>query len=238
MHCSHPSPGDRRTHRASPLRRIPQPLRFARPGRLIGGTLGTMKGSQGLIDPVLVGRDIELGILGALLDRAATGTFGALIVRGDAGVGKTALIQQACAVLDASALVLSGGGLPLGSLSVPFLALQSALRGMPPHTGEALPRMLASGDSAPHVPVVFDAWLDELCRDRLVDEFTHLESVAQDRHVQPGGSGPPGDARQCATFSRSVTRCRPKRMQRRRAGRRSGAGRPGLTSPAPAGRGG
>ncbi len=127
-----------------------------------------MNGSQGLIDPVLVGRDVELSILGALLDRAATGMFGALIVRGDAGVGKTALIQQACAVLDSSAIVLSGGGLPLSSVSVPFLALQSALRGMPPHMGEALPRMLASGDSAPHVPVVFDAWLDELCRDRLV----------------------------------------------------------------------
>ncbi|MGV8897325.1 MAG: helix-turn-helix transcriptional regulator [Rhodoglobus sp.] len=127
-----------------------------------------MVGGHGVIDPVLVGRDRELGMLGALLSGAGAGTFGAIIVGGDPGVGKTALIKRSCAAVDASAIVLSGGGLPLGSLSVPFLALQSALRGMPQLTGDALPRMLASGDSAPHVPAIFDAWLSELCHDRLV----------------------------------------------------------------------
>jgi hypothetical protein len=115
LHCAHPSPfsllpspfSPRPPHSSDvPLGRSPKTLKFARRGRRLGGTppvwwdTGTLNGGQGPIDPVLVGCDVELGILGALLDRAATGTYGALIVRGDAGVGKTVLIQQSCAAVD------------------------------------------------------------------------------------------------------------------------------------------
>ena len=41
----------------------------------------------------LYGRDVELALLSTMLDRAATGTGGARIVRGDAGIGKSALLE-------------------------------------------------------------------------------------------------------------------------------------------------
>ena len=41
------------------------------------------------VDVVLVGRPAERGVLGGLLARAADGYSGALVLRGEAGVGKT-----------------------------------------------------------------------------------------------------------------------------------------------------
>ena len=42
-------------------------------------------------------RDAELATLDELLDRARAGSSGALVLRGDPGIGKTALLAQACA---------------------------------------------------------------------------------------------------------------------------------------------
>lgn len=47
--------------------------------------------------PVLFGRRRELEVLGELLDEARRGRSGVLVVRGEAGVGKTALLNQAIA---------------------------------------------------------------------------------------------------------------------------------------------
>jgi len=46
------------------------------------------------VDVVLVGRSAEREILGGLLARAAEGYSGALVLRGEAGVGKTALLDE------------------------------------------------------------------------------------------------------------------------------------------------
>jgi predicted ATPase len=43
----------------------------------------------------LVGRDLELAALGRLLDEARDGRSGALLLRGEAGIGKTALLARA-----------------------------------------------------------------------------------------------------------------------------------------------
>ena len=129
-----------------------------------------MTARPGVIGPVLAGRDGELGTVGAFLERAASGAAGALIVSGDTGVGKTALVNAACASRP-TAVVLRGAGLPLTSLSVPFLALRQALRGAPQIERDALARMLGSGESSAHVPVMVDTWLDDLSRDRLVVLF-------------------------------------------------------------------
>ncbi|XVV12129.1 AAA family ATPase [Actinoplanes sp. CA-131856] len=42
---------------------------------------------------MLVGRDVEVGVLRDLLGRAKNGRGGALVIRGEAGIGKTALLQ-------------------------------------------------------------------------------------------------------------------------------------------------
>ena len=102
-----------------------------------------------------------------MLDRAAGGTAGALVISGDAGVGKSALIERACSHADPSALVLAGACLPLSAMTVPFLALRSALRSV--HSVLETPAWLRElGETPSAVPVAFDDWLTELCRQRLV----------------------------------------------------------------------
>ncbi|WP_283252452.1 helix-turn-helix transcriptional regulator [Aeromicrobium wangtongii] len=120
-------------------------------------------------EPALVGRPEELAVLSALLDRAGTGRAGTLLIAGDAGVGKTALVQRACskAASTSSVLVLAGACLPLASLSVPFLAIRSALRDAR-HDGIPMPPAMDSADSPANAPIVFDTWLDDLARDRAV----------------------------------------------------------------------
>ena len=49
------------------------------------------------VDVMLVGRPAEREVLGGLLARAADGYSGALVLRGEAGVGKTALLDEAVA---------------------------------------------------------------------------------------------------------------------------------------------
>ena len=44
---------------------------------------------------MLIGREAELAGLGQILDAARLGTSGALVVRGEAGIGKTALLEHA-----------------------------------------------------------------------------------------------------------------------------------------------
>ena len=56
------------------------------------GTMGT--GSQRLLCPTLVARDDELAVLAELLARAARGLGEAVLIGGDAGIGKTALMRR------------------------------------------------------------------------------------------------------------------------------------------------
>jgi hypothetical protein len=46
---------------------------------------------------MLIGREAETAGLGKLLDAARSGTSGALVLRGEAGIGKTALLEHAAA---------------------------------------------------------------------------------------------------------------------------------------------
>ncbi|KRE30450.1 hypothetical protein ASG80_16990 [Agromyces sp. Soil535] len=97
------------------------------------------------------------------LDRAEAGAAVTVLVTGDAGVGKTALVQQACDDRTAGTLVLMGGCLPLTKMAVPFLALRSALRDIRGGEVGSAPRFLEAGEPAENVPVLLDGWLDEVC---------------------------------------------------------------------------
>lgn len=74
---------------------------------------------------MLVGRTVESGRLDALLAGAASGRGGALVVRGEPGVGKTALLENA--VTRADALVLRTVGVESES-PLAFAALHRLLR--------------------------------------------------------------------------------------------------------------
>ena len=111
--------------------------------------------------PVFVGRAEELEAVHAVVERAGRGEASTLLLSGDAGVGKSTLVQQALIVPPPGVVVLSGGGLPLGSMSVPYLALRAALRGLPPDL--PAPPALDSRAVGAVDPVVVAQWLDEVC---------------------------------------------------------------------------
>ena len=75
---------------------------------------------------MLLGRETEIGRIEALLAGARTGTSGVLVVRGEAGIGKTALLDHAAAAA-AGATVLRARGLE-SEVEVPFGGLFELLR--------------------------------------------------------------------------------------------------------------
>jgi hypothetical protein len=82
-----------------------------------------------LTSPTFVGRTEELARLAAAADRAAAGTPTAVLIGGEAGVGKTRLVGELVAsARQAGATVLVGGCVELGGEGVPFGPLIEALR--------------------------------------------------------------------------------------------------------------
>ena len=75
---------------------------------------------------MLIGREAETAGLGKLLNAARLGTSGALVLRGEAGIGKTALLEQAAAAADGFR-VLRATGIE-SEAELPFAALHQLLR--------------------------------------------------------------------------------------------------------------
>jgi DNA-binding CsgD family transcriptional regulator/tetratricopeptide (TPR) repeat protein len=80
-------------------------------------------------DRPLVGRDAELARLLSSIDRAVDGSGCAVLVAGDAGVGKTRLLDELCARATARGLrVLTGHCVDLGDVGLPYLPFVDLLR--------------------------------------------------------------------------------------------------------------
>ena len=82
-----------------------------------------------LISPVLVGREAELAVLTGAVERAAAGDAAVVIVGGEAGVGKTRLVEEV-AKRARSARVLSGACVEIGGDALPLAPLVDALRSL------------------------------------------------------------------------------------------------------------
>jgi DNA-binding CsgD family transcriptional regulator/tetratricopeptide (TPR) repeat protein len=80
-----------------------------------------------VVSPVLVGREQELARLGAAVSRTLAGEPGVVLVGGEAGVGKSRLLEEAFEQRT-DVLLLSGGCIELGGESLPFVPLVDALR--------------------------------------------------------------------------------------------------------------
>ncbi len=148
-----------------PSEPAPTPLRSARhdPGRWVQNAVVTTPTRARM--PAFVGRTLELGRVRAVVDAARRGRMGALLVSGDAGVGKTRLVQRACDEATSDALsptdelvILSVVCLPMGTTTAPLMPLRTALRRLSPAL--AAPA-LATGDG--EAPFVVDEWLDRTC---------------------------------------------------------------------------
>ncbi|WP_420876669.1 ATP-binding protein, partial [Streptomyces niveiscabiei] len=93
------------------------------------------------VSPVFVGRADELGALNDALARAAAGEPQALVVGGEAGVGKTRLVEEFGAVAERQgAVVAVGGCVEIGADGLPFAPFSTALRAL----RRALPDELAA----------------------------------------------------------------------------------------------
>ncbi|MFJ6404833.1 AAA family ATPase [Streptomyces hydrogenans] len=83
------------------------------------------------VSPVFVGRAGELTALTEALSRATAGEPQALLVAGEAGVGKTRLVEEfRDAACDAGAVVALGGCVELGADGLPFAPFSTALRSL------------------------------------------------------------------------------------------------------------
>jgi DNA-binding CsgD family transcriptional regulator/tetratricopeptide (TPR) repeat protein len=88
----------------------------------------------------LVGRLAETGVLDEALRTAAEANPAAVIIAGDAGIGKSRLAAEVCSRAAAGGWqLLSAGCIDLAEGSVPYLALVDALRSL---TAEELPPVL------------------------------------------------------------------------------------------------
>jgi len=84
-----------------------------------------------LVSPVFVGRDAELAALTAALDAALAGDPAVVLLSGEAGVGKTRLVEEAAERASAAgARVLAGSCIEMGGEGLPFGPLAHALRSL------------------------------------------------------------------------------------------------------------
>ncbi|MFF4831619.1 AAA family ATPase [Streptomyces sp. NPDC001315] len=91
------------------------------------------------VSPVFVGRAEELGALDDALARAAAGEPQALLIGGEAGVGKTRLVEEfATAACHRGAVVALGGCVEIGADGLPFAPFSTALRALRRELPDAL----------------------------------------------------------------------------------------------------
>jgi predicted ATPase len=100
-------------------------------------------------EPV-AGRQAESAELTALLDGVVAGRASALLLSGEAGIGKTSLVRHACSTWTGGTLIWAGC-LPLRSLATPLLPLRSAFR-----SAASAPDF----DAADRI-TAFDSWVDK-----------------------------------------------------------------------------
>jgi DNA-binding CsgD family transcriptional regulator len=84
--------------------------------------------SQSVAAAPLIGRDEEVARLAGALERARAGTAGAVLIAGDAGVGKTRVLDEiAGRAADTGMTVLTGHCVDLGDVGLPYLPFTEIL---------------------------------------------------------------------------------------------------------------
>ena len=142
------------------------------------------------VSPVFVGRAAELAALGDALDRiAVSGEPQALLIGGEAGVGKTRLIEEFAESARArGALVACGGCIEIGSEGLPFAPFSAILHTLNWHLRDELAAAVAGqeGELSRILPELGEtpgeAHDEEIGRARLFELTARLlERLATDR---------------------------------------------------------
>jgi DNA-binding CsgD family transcriptional regulator len=166
-------------------------------------------------EPVFVGRTAELAAVRAVVERACGGQAGALLIQGDAGVGKTELVAQVVREAGDRVLAVRAAALPLSSMTVPYLPLRSALARLAVVSGDEPHGVFGGAMHA--VPLAFDGWVSARCRDRplvlavddvqwadpsTLDALMYLLSGPMDRRLAVLLTVRPGEVREGHGFNR------------------------------------
>lgn len=137
---------------------------------------------QPAVSPVFVGRTAELAALTDALGRAETGEPQALLLGGEAGVGKTRLMEEFLSGARAAGGVTTVGGcLELGAEGLPFAPFATALRGLRRSLGG--PALAAAGEGR-------EAELARLLPDLLPPVPTAPQSPRAATDAAPGAERP------------------------------------------------
>ncbi|WP_281278553.1 helix-turn-helix transcriptional regulator [Streptomyces tateyamensis] len=132
------------------------------------------------VSPVFIGRGSELATLGGALRRAVGGSPQALLIGGEAGVGKTRLLEEfLCRAERDGTITMLGNCLEVGAEGLPYAPLVTALRRLHRRLGAELERAAAGleGHLARLLPEFGEADTepsDEYGRARLFEQIARL----------------------------------------------------------------
>jgi DNA-binding CsgD family transcriptional regulator len=145
-----------------------------------------------------VGRDVEYAAAKDHVESALDGWGSTLLISGEAGVGKTTLMDQVLAEGSPDGrVVLRAAGLPLESLSSPFMVVRAMVRRLPDGVPRPPTVADARGGTGGVDPVEFDAWLDDVSITSpvvlAVDDLHWVDRESLDvlRYVIAGGRSRP-----------------------------------------------
>src|SRR6202521_4625223 len=191
----------------------------ARPAVAESGKPLDLRGRRQYHGAMLVGRGEELARIAALLEHAQSGVSGALILRGEPGIGKSALLREALTPAEGMTILSATGieaesELPFSGLSELLLPLLDLLPEIPGPQADALAAALALGPAVapdpfavsaatlsllavaaerrPVLAIVDDAhWLDAASRDAVLFAVRrlHADRVAVLFGGRQGGAG-------------------------------------------------
>ena len=82
---------------------------------------------KSMLCPVLIGREAELGVLTAALDKAEAGEGGVVFLAGEAGVGKSRLARELSAIAASRGFAVLTGRAAESAVPVPFRPVAEAL---------------------------------------------------------------------------------------------------------------
>ncbi|MEU4932943.1 AAA family ATPase [Streptomyces yokosukanensis] len=130
---------------------------------------------------VLAGREEELSALAEAFQRAGGGQPSAVLIAGEAGVGKSRLVSEFAAQLPASTWQLTGACLEMGETGLPFAPFTAMLRELVRTIGvEEVRHMLPNGETGelgrllPSLSRPHSADETDLARARLFEQFLAL----------------------------------------------------------------